>query len=170
MAVDSYLDFQISNKKIDGESMDDKFKKCMHILNYEFAVRQKGTSSTGSGLGAGKAEFDDFTFTKATDSASPQLMKHCASGTHFDKVALRLRKAGGSPKEFMTVTFKGVLISEFTQNGEEEATETVKFNYTSIFFEYKPQDQDGNLGAASKGGWDLKVNKEVLEGEAPKSA
>jgi type VI secretion system secreted protein Hcp len=170
MAVDSFLDFTISDTPIEGESIDEKLKGCMHIKNYEFAVKQKGTSNTGTGAGAGKAEFEDFTFNKSTDKASPLLMLHCAKGTHFDKVALRLRKAGGTPKEFMTVTFNGVLISEFTQNGEEEATENVKFNFTSIHFSYKPQDAKGNLGSPSMGGWDLKENKVVGSGEAAKSA
>jgi type VI protein secretion system component Hcp len=56
-----------------------------------------------------------------------------------------------------------VLISSFSTSGEEESTDTVKFNYMSVFAKYIPQDNNGKLltGSASQGGWDLKQNKEV---------
>ncbi len=167
MAIDAFLDFTASSPSIKGEAQDDNtpsMKDTFHVKSFSFSITQKGTAATGSGLGAGKAEFEDFEFTIDTQKGSAYLMKHCAAGTHITGgVKLHVRKAGGTQVEFLTYTFQSVLISSFSTSGEEESTDTVKFNFKSVFANYIPQDNDGKLltGDASKGGWDLKGNKEV---------
>jgi type VI secretion system secreted protein Hcp len=167
MAIDAFLDFTNSTPPVQGESQDNNtpsMANMFHVKSFSFSITQKGTASTGSGLGAGKAEFEDFEFTIDTQKGSAFLMKHCAAGTHFTGgVKLHVRKAGGGQEEFLTYTFQSVLISSFSTSGEEESTDTVKFNYMSVFAKYIPQDNNGKLltGSASQGGWDLKQNKEV---------
>lgn len=163
MAIDAFLDFTKSKPAIKGESTDDQLKDTMHISDFSFGIAQKGTATTGTGLGAGKAEFEDFEFTKSTDLASSMLLKHCAAGTHFNEVFLRVRKAGGTQQEFLTYKFVNVLISSFSTSGDEESVDKVKFNYQAVLMTYKPQDSATGKVAASgvSGGWDLKTNKEL---------
>ncbi len=163
MAIDAFLDFTQADKPIKGEAQDDKLKDNFHVKSFSFGVAQKGTASTGTGLGAGKAEFEDFEFTIDTQKGSPEILKHCAAGTHFNKVFLHVRKAGGNQVEFLTYRFEAVIIASFNTSGEEESTDTVKFNYRAVFSSYIPQKDTGDLDTAGKtnGGWDLKLNKEL---------
>ena len=162
MAIDSFLDFsQGGQATIKGESIDDKFKDNFHVKTFTFAVNQKGTASTGTGVGAGKAEFDDFEFTIDTQKGSSELMKHCAIGTHFDSVILHVRKAGGKSMEFLRYAFGSCIISSFSTSGDEESTDTVKFNYRQVATKYIPQTDKGAPGTPGPiGGYDLKANKE----------
>ena len=161
MAIDAFLDFTKSKPAVNGEAKDDKLNNCFHVKSFSFGVAQKGTAATGSGAGAGKAEFEDFEFTIDTQLGSAELMKHCAGGSHFDKVLLHVRKAGGTQVEFLKYRFEVVLISSFNTSGEEESSDTVKFNYRGVYSEYSMQKDDGTLGTKCHGGWDLKLNKEI---------
>lgn len=66
------------------------------IKDFSFGVENPTTigSATG-GAGAGKIKFNEFTIKKTTDAASPVFFKNCASGHHYDKVTISMRKAGG---------------------------------------------------------------------------
>jgi type VI secretion system secreted protein Hcp len=166
MAIDAFLDFKNSTPSVPGEAPDETYSGSFHVKSFTFGVNQKGTASTGGGMGAGKAEFDDFEFTIDTQKGSAALLKHCAAGTHFTNVKLHVRKAGGgdqSQKEFLTYSFSSVLISSYSTSGEEESTDTVKFNFVSVYTEYYAQDtKTGNLESTpTRGGWDLKLNKEA---------
>ena len=57
-------------------------------------MSQSGTTHTGGGGGAGKANFQDISFTKYVDSSSNALMTALAKGSHIDKCVLMVRKAG----------------------------------------------------------------------------
>ena len=162
MAIDSFLDFSKSGiTPMKGESQDKQFTETFHVKTFTFAVNQKGTAATGTGLGAGKAEFDDFEFTIDTQKGSSELLKHCAIGTHFKTVILHVRKAGGKSMEFLRYVFGSCIISSFSTSGDEESTDTVKFNYRQVATKYIPQKDTGapdNPGPI--GGYDLKANME----------
>jgi len=169
MAIDAFLDFTTSVPPIKGEAEDKQFKDSFHVKTFTFAVNQKGTASTGAGLGAGKAEFDDFEFSIDTQRGSADLLRHCAKGTHFDKVFLHVRKAGGEHIEFLRYVFQYCIISSYSTSGDEESTDTVKFNYRAVYTKYIAQkDEGGGLDTSkfSKGGWDLKANDD-FEGSGP---
>jgi len=159
MAIDSFLDFKTSVPAVKGESIDEKFKDCFHVKTFSFAVNQKGTAATGTGLGAGKAEFDDFEFTIDTQLGCADLIKHCAIGTHFDKVILHVRKAGGKQYEYLRYVFGSCILSSYSTSGDEESTDTVKFNYRQVASKYIPQTDKGDPGTPGAiGGFDLKKN------------
>jgi type VI secretion system secreted protein Hcp len=171
MAIDAFLDFKNATPKIEGEAFDQTFNGTFHCKSFTFTVAQKGTAVTGGGMGAGKADFEDFEFTIDTQKGSAALMKHCAAGTHFQNVKLHVRKAGGgtdpskTQKVFLMYSFSNVLISSYSTSGEEDSTDTVKFNFTSVYTEYKAQDtKTGELESTpTRGGWDLKLNKEATQ-------
>ena len=109
-----------------------------------------------------QAEFDDFEFTIDTQRGSSDLMKHCALGTHFKAVILHVRKAGNKSMEFLRYVFGSCIISSFSTSGDEESTDTIKFNYRAVATKYVPQDNKGEADTAkhTKGGYDLKKNQE----------
>jgi hypothetical protein len=88
-----------------------------------------GTTNTlnaTSGAGAGKAKFNEFTIKKTTDSASPNLFKSTATGTHYKKATIVMRKAGGN-------TTSG---TSYDKSGKGGSNESVEFNYGKVEYKY----------------------------------
>jgi type VI secretion system secreted protein Hcp len=161
MAQDIFL-------KIDGvpgETMDSKHAGEITILDYGFGVSQTGDFHTGSGGGAGKANFQDFHFVHRADKAAPRLFLACASGEHIKSATLVVRKAGKEQQEYLKYTFSDLLISSVQDGGDagtpELPTQSVTIAYSKVEIEYRPQKADGTLDAAIKNGWDLKKNEKV---------
>jgi type VI secretion system secreted protein Hcp len=161
------VDFFLKIDGIQGESQDDKHKNEIHINSWSFGETNSGTFSSGSGGGAGKVKMEDFTFTKAVDSASPKLFQACASGEHIKNAVLTCRKAGKDAHEYLKVTFDNLLVAgfdTFSGSGEDTKAEHVipydriKFNFAHIKVEYKAQKPDGTAGGQTVGEWNLVKN------------
>ncbi len=148
---------------VDGESNDEKHKNEIEIENYAFGVSQQGTMSFGGGGGAGKAQFQDFQFTKRVDKGTPNLFVAAATGRHFDQAKLTVRKAGGKQEEYLKVTFKDVIISNYSTSGSEGAVplESMSLNFTEAVYEYSPQSKSGGLEGAVTGGYNVKENRKI---------
>ncbi len=158
MAVDMFLKLA----GIDGESKDHAHSKEIQLDSFTFGVRQKGSANTGTGLGAGKAEWSEMTFVKSVDSATPQLIRKCSTGEHIDKAVLAVRRAGAD-KDYYTITLTELIVSAIENSGglsgESLLLETVSLHYAKIEFDYKAQDSKGALGGSIKAMYDLKANK-----------
>jgi type VI secretion system secreted protein Hcp len=116
------------------------------------------------GGGAGKVAMQDFHFSMPTNTASPKLLRACASGEHIKMATLYCRKAGKEQQEYMNYKFSDILISSYQTGGSHSAeipVESISFNFSKIEFEYREQKPDGSLAGAIKAGWDLKANKMV---------
>lgn len=158
MAVDMFLKIE----GVKGESQDAKHPDEIQIESFSFGVSNIGSVGQGGGLGSGKANFQDFSFHKRADLASPMLMQKCAQGEHIKTAVLTARKAGKNPQDYYKITFSDILISGFDNTGSgHDATpmEHCTLQFTKIEFEYKPQKADGSLGSVSKGVYNLSTNK-----------
>jgi len=158
MASDIF--FKIGDIK--GESLDDKHKDEIEVLSWSWGVSQTGTMAFGSGGGAGKAAFQDIHFTHHVDKASPTLAKACATGEHIKDALLTVRKAGKGQQEFYIIKLSDVIVTSVQQSGAggDAPSENVSINFSKIVVDYKPQKQDGTLGAAVMFKYDVKGNKE----------
>jgi len=162
MAVDMFLKID----SIDGESADAKHKGEIDVESFSWGLSNSGSAAHGSGGGAGKASFQDFSFTTPVTKASPQLFLACASGQHIASALLTVRKAGRDQQEFYKVTMSDILVSSYKQDGTAGAdatvpTDSVSLNFAKVEVEYRPQNADGALGVAVKAGWDVKANTKV---------
>lgn len=119
-----------------------------------------GDRST-AGATAGKAMFNDFSFTKGVDDGSAGLLKACATGQHLPLVTLTLRKPARGPQPYMTIKFTDVIVSSVQQSGGggDVPTESVSLNYAKIEFSHAEITADGTLGAPTKMGYDLAMAK-----------
>ena len=151
-------DYYLTMDGVKGEST--KPADAMQILTFDWGVTQSGSAAIGSGLTTGKAKLEDFTFTIANGSASPQLMLLCATGKPVAKAKLECRKSGGDPQNYLVVDFEELIISSFKTNGPggdvSTPTETVTFNFTKIAVDYLKQDAKGNTASAAKMKFDVK--------------
>jgi type VI secretion system secreted protein Hcp len=145
-----------------GESKDKVHKDEIDVLAWNWGMSNSGTAHVGGGAGAGKVNVQDLSFTKWVDKASPNLMIACCKGKHYDTAKLVVRKAGGSPVEYMVITLSEVMITAIStggSGGEDRLTENVTLNFAKVKFQYQEQDEKG----AKKGGtvdmdWDVAAN------------
>ncbi len=161
----AHTDFFLKIEGVKGESADDKHKEAIDLQSWSWGASNSGGHATGGGGGTGKVAMQDFHFTMEASKASAPLMLACASGEHFKKAELIIRKAGKDQKEYYKFTFSDCMVSSFQTGGSGGSglipIEQVSLNFTKIEMEYKPQKADGTLDAPIKSGWDLKANKKV---------
>jgi len=147
--------------KIKGESKDKAHGGEIDILAWSWGMSNAGTTHLGSGGGAGKANFQDISVTKYIDKASCPIMAACAAGEHIDEATLIVRKAGGTPVEYLKITLTECLVSSYStggSGGEDRLTENVTLNFAKAAIEYKIQDEKGQGKADGNFTWDIAAN------------
>lgn len=107
MGFDAYM----MVKSMEGESSDKDHAGWIELLDYDFSIAQK-VSSTASSVGGASAErsdFTDLTVVKQLDKASPLLTLACAEGRHIDTIIIELSRAG--KVNFMSYRLTDCMIS-----------------------------------------------------------
>lgn len=121
------------------------------------------TGHAGGGGGAGRASFHDFTFTHQIDTASPLLMKACATGQHIGDAKVTVRKAGKGQQEYLLITMTDLLVTAVSPSVAAEGgatTEIVVLTFAKVDLEYKPQRPDGSLDVGIHFRFDVKAQRE----------
>ena len=159
MAIDMFLKIDT----IKGETTDKAFSKdhAIDVLAWGWGVSNSGTTHMGGGGGSGKANFQDLSVTKYVDSSSHALLGACATGEHFTKASLHVRKAGKTQLEYITIEMKEVMVTSVStggSGGEDRLTENLSLNFAEVKFTYKPQKPDGTLGDALPFTYDIAGN------------
>jgi len=162
MAFDAFMKID----GIDGESTDAKHKDEIEILSYSWGLSNSSSAAGGGGGGAGKVQFQDFHFVSSLQKSSPKLFLGVATGEHFKKAVLTVRKSGGDgqSQDYYKVTMQDVVISSFQQSGTPDGggdvpMEEISLNFSKITMDYRQQNADGTLGDPVIATWDLKKNK-----------
>ena len=150
---------------IEGESQDSDHKNEIEVLAFEWKVHQESSMHSGSGGGAGKATVEDLEFVHYVDRSSPNLMKYCMTGKHVPEAKLVVRKAGGSPFEYLKYTLSDVIVTgvqpQGANNDELRVRERVRLAFSKVKQEYAVQNAQGGSGGAVTAGYDIKANKEM---------
>jgi type VI secretion system secreted protein Hcp len=157
VAVDMFMKLE----GITGESQDSTHKGEVDVLAWSWGVSNSGTTHTGSGGGAGKANFQDLSFTKWVDLASTPLMLASANGKHVTKATLVVRKAGEHPLEYITIVMTECLVTSIStggSGGEDRLTENVSLNFKEVAVTYKEQTKTGAAGGKGDFKWDIAGN------------
>jgi len=158
MALDMFLELT----DIEGESKDDVYFGQIDVLAWGFGLSQSGTFHRGGGGGAGKADFQDLSFTHYYDKASPNLKLRCATGKHIPEAILTVRKAGEAPLEYLKYTMTKCMITSVScggSGGEDQLTESVTINFAEIKEEYTIQKDDGTGEAGPEFAFNIEANK-----------
>lgn len=157
MAVDMFLKLD----GVNGESKDKVHTKEIDVLAWSWGMSNSGSAHVGSGAGSGKVSVQDLCVSKYVDCSSPNLMLACCSGTHYKDALLTVRKAGGTPVEYIKVKMETVLVSGITSGGslaEDRLTENLILNFAKVSMDYTPQDAKGAAGTAIPFAWDIAAN------------
>jgi type VI secretion system secreted protein Hcp len=158
MAMDMFLDLG----KIAGESVDKTHAGKIDVLAWSWGMSNTGTFHTAGGGGAGKANFQDISFTKYIDKASCALMSCVATGEHIPKAKLIVRKAAGKgPLEYFLLTMEKCFVTSYStggSGGEDRLTENVSINFAKFEIEYLVQKEDGTGEKAGNLSFDIAAN------------
>lgn len=185
MAFDAYMQFQDSKGAyIAGESQvvivgdlnsiekDLNQANVFEIDSFGIDIEQVlNIGSQSSGIGAGKVNFTPYKISRKSDKASPIFFKMCCAGTHFSKVSLYLRRAGGadigtgaidSGHTFLRFDFALIGIKTISWNGadgDESPKEDIEFEYGAVQIQYLVQAMSGTMaGGAIQGSWNRVAN------------
>lgn len=157
MAVDMFI--KIGDIK--GESRDKTHKEEIDVLAWSWGMSNSGSAHTGGGIGAGKANVQDLSFTKYIDKSSCDLMLACCTGKHYPDATLVVRKAGTTPLEYLTITMTEVMVTAVStggSGGEDRLTENVTLNFAKVKVDYKEQTPTGSVGATPSMTYDIAQN------------
>jgi type VI secretion system secreted protein Hcp len=157
VAVDMFMKLE----GITGESADSKHSGEIDVLAWSWGISNSGSAHVGGGAGAGKANFQDLSFTKYVDLATTPLMLAVANGKHVSKATLVVRKAGETPLEYITITMTECLISSVStggSGGEDRLTENVSLNFAKVEVAYKEQSKTGGAAGTGDFKWDIVGN------------
>ena len=162
MALDMFMEM---GEKIKGETQDKQFKSKggIDVLSWSWGMSQSGSTHMGSGSGAGKANFQDLSFTKYVDKSTHAIMTALAKGSHIPECKLTCRKAGEGQQKYIEVTMKECIVSSLTtggSGGEDRLTENVVLNFGEVTYSYYMQDTKGSTASAGDFKWNIAENSE----------
>nr|WP_288106718.1 type VI secretion system tube protein Hcp [Limnobacter sp.] len=150
-------------KGVEGESVDKVHAKEIDISSWSWGMSQSGTTHVARGGGAGKVSVQDVTITKLVDKATPNLIKACCNGKHFEEAVITVRKAGEKPLEYIILTMKDVLVtnvSEGGSGGEDRLSESITLNFAEFSYVYVPQKRDGGPEGKIEATFNIATNSE----------
>ena len=157
MAMDMFI--KIGDVK--GESRDSAHKDEIDVLSWSWGASNSGSAHVGGGMGSGKVNVQDLSFTKYIDKSSCDLMLACCNGKHYPEAKLIVRKAGEKPLEYLTVTMTDVLVTSLStggSGGEDRLTENVSLNFAKVKVDYKIQNAKGSGDTAGTMTWNIAEN------------
>ncbi len=148
---------------IEGESTDAKHKGEIDVLAWSWGLSNPVTVGTaGSGAGAGHANIQDLSITKAVDLASPLLVTYCATGKHISDGSLAIVKAGGHGEDFLVFNMADVVVNSVQEGGskgDNQLTQNVSLAFSKWQLDYQPTKADGTTGPVTSSGWNITTNK-----------
>lgn len=156
--VDAFLKLN----SIKGKSQDAKHSGEIEVLNWNWALTNSGSAHYGAGAGAGKVQVGDIHILKRVDTATPILMKACATGQHIASGTLTIRKSGGTALEYFKIDLTEILISSIRPASDPNSPflmEDVALNFASFKVTYTPQDDKGAGGATVDFGYNIQKNQ-----------
>ena len=145
---------------VPGESKDAAHEGWIDILSLGAGVTNSGTFAMGGGGGRGSSLMQDLSVVVNEGLSSPKLFQACCDGTHFKSCEIHFTKSGGAQEIYMIWKMEKLLVSSYSISGsnQENPVDQVTFNFETIEYEYKPQDEEGNLGEKVVATWDQGKN------------
>ena len=165
MPSDMYINFE----GIPGEVTTGDHVGWIEVQSYSHGISMainESTVSAGS-RSSGRANLQDFTFSKMMDKSSVTLNAYCVTGKTVPTVTCDLTRAGeGKQEVFMTYTLSGVLISSISAGGSNGSgsvpMETVSLAFGKIVWKYMPTSgMDGKQATKIESTYDLTTLKKT---------
>jgi type VI secretion system secreted protein Hcp len=112
-----------------GESTAEHYEDWILLTGVQFDASVLIGSHAGGGMGAGKAELNEFEIKKSLDSSSVSIFQDMLLGKHFNKGQIVFVSRGTSPTPILTIEIEDVLITNYNFNNTYES---IKLNFAKI--------------------------------------
>lgn len=154
LPVSASQDIYLEIAGIEGEALDKGFEKTIQISAFGWGMYNAATTSTNR-LVSGKAEFQDITFSKYFDSASPKLFARAAAGLIIPKAKLSVTKRTdvGARIPYLVIEMENVVVSSLQLKdsvGTESPNESGSLAFTKVTITHT--DEKGKKTVES---WDV---------------
>ncbi|MCP4352119.1 MAG: type VI secretion system tube protein Hcp [Desulfobacterales bacterium] len=148
-------DVLVKFKDVDGESTEDSYKGWIKVESWSHGFSQSGTSSKGAhGPTLGRADIDDFSFTKMTDKSTTALAGLCLAGTLVDDVTFVCLNADGDNKAFeaLKIELTDVVITNLSIGGGSGSgsMESVSLSFSKVKYTYDNMDKASAKASGKK--------------------
>ena len=146
--------------KIDGESKDVNRQNWIDAYAYSGGCSQSGTFHAGGGGGAGKANFQDYTFTICMDKSVNAMKVALAKGTHIQNVTVEFVK-GNNDLLYSSIKMEEVLITSIIEGASTDINKiniNVSFNYAKVTCKYFLLNEKGQLIEGPTFSWNVAGN------------
>ena len=171
--LDMYLWFEEPTggaKEIKGEAQDKDIREKeggaqpIKIQSFGFEIENITTiGSASGGASSGRCVLKPFNINKVTDSCSPDFFTACATGGHFGRATILLRKDN---KPYIRYTFNMCFVTKVNwggSEGDETPKENIDFAYGALKIMYYPQSKTGeNINKPKISVWN-QVNNSATE-------
>ncbi|WP_428775965.1 type VI secretion system tube protein Hcp [Vibrio sp.] len=101
------------------------------VLAWSWGASNAGSFHTGGGGGAGKANFQDISITRFSDSQSAALLAAVANGDSIGNVEMK--------REGLLIRMERVLVTSYSVGGMTDKkaaqTENISLNFAKVWFE-----------------------------------
>jgi len=159
MAYDAFLKLD----GVTGESQKANHVGEIDLMSFSWGASNSSAVGTGTGVSTGKVTVSDFSIMKSTDSASPVLFQKCCDGSVIATGVVTLqRQIQATATPYLVYNFTNVFVTSIQWSGSGGAgdapMESVSFCFEVGTVDYSPQKDDGSLGNAIHGGWDVGQN------------
>lgn len=136
---------------VSGESKDSKHRGEVDVVSWSWGTTTStGRAATAAGNTATKPVFDQLTFVKTIDSASPQLLQCATTGKHLSEVLLTVRLAGKTQHEYIRIKLKDVVVSSMKLMGNTDSTvprEEIGLSFAAVEYTVLQMKPDGTAGS-----------------------
>jgi type VI secretion system secreted protein Hcp len=159
MAYDAFLKLA----GVTGESQKANHVGEIDIMSFSWGATNSSSVGTGTGVSTGKATVSDFSIMKTSDSSSPVLFQKCCDGSVIPTGVVTLqRQVQAAATPYLVYNFQNVYVTSIQWSGSggagDSPMESVSFCFEVGAVDYSPQKDDGTLGNAIHGGWDVGQN------------
>lgn len=153
----------LSIKDIKGNAMIDGYTDQIVIHSFSHSVSlPMGMDATNTERTLGRPNFQEFSFSKSTDQATPGLFAACAQGTKLGDATLSIgRNENGKFMLHMKYVLTNSMVSSIGTSGGGEMGDTFSLNFTQMTSEYTQQNIDSTKKGNASFGWDLSKNVAV---------
>jgi len=139
------------------------------LVGYEGAIQASGfawgasntaSPATGSGTGAGRAQFSEIKFTKATDSASPLLLDALVTGRIIPTASIKyVITSADRPQELSSMQLEDVVVvNQELSVSTGTPVESIALRFRRIQWEVCSLDATGARSGCNTVSWDISKN------------
>jgi len=153
---------------IKGEAQDKDIKEKeggalpIKIKQFGFEIANATTiGSASGGASSGRCVLNPFSISKVTDSCSPDFFTACATGGHYGRATILLRKDN---KPYIRYIFNMCFVTKVNWSGGESDDapgESIEFAYGALKIMYYPQTAKGTIGSPKTAIWNQVNNSQT---------